>query len=96
MSNRWLHSETLLPIPFARLTLPERFPPPRELLDLAPLPVGALRAWPGGLLCARALGRVGPAFVLPRPSCSSIVIPREFTRCDVLICSDGVWDELSD
>jgi serine/threonine protein phosphatase PrpC len=57
-------------------------------------PVGALRAWPGGLLCARALGRVGPAFVLPRPSCSSIVIPREFIRCDVLICSDGVWDEL--
>jgi pre-mRNA-splicing helicase BRR2 len=44
MSNRWLHSETLLPIPFARLTLPEKFPPPRELLDLTPLPVGALRA----------------------------------------------------
>ncbi len=43
VSDRWLQSETLLPISFRRLVLPDKFPPHTELLDLAPLPVGALR-----------------------------------------------------
>lgn len=35
-------SETVLPISFRHLILPEKYPPPTELLDLQPLPVSAL------------------------------------------------------
>lgn len=42
VSDRWLQSETLLPVSFRHLLLPDKFPPPTELLDLAPLPVSAL------------------------------------------------------
>ncbi|KAL7750398.1 Pre-mRNA-splicing helicase BRR2 [Sorochytrium milnesiophthora] len=42
ISDRWLHSETKLPISFKHLILPEKYPPPTELLDLQPLPVSAL------------------------------------------------------
>ncbi|ORX98893.1 Sec63-domain-containing protein [Basidiobolus meristosporus CBS 931.73] len=42
VSDRWLHSETKLPVSFRHLLLPERYPPPTELLDLQPLPVTAL------------------------------------------------------
>lgn len=40
---RWLQSETVLPISFKNLILPEKNPPQSELLDLQPLPVLALR-----------------------------------------------------
>jgi pre-mRNA-splicing helicase BRR2 len=43
VSDRWLHSATLLPLPFRHLALPDKFSPPTELLDLAPLPVAALK-----------------------------------------------------
>eukprot|EP00298_Acanthocystis_sp_HF-20_P013056 c20188_g1_i1.p1 GENE.c20188_g1_i1~~c20188_g1_i1.p1 ORF type:complete len:1637 (-),score=765.18 c20188_g1_i1:25-4935(-) len=43
VSDRWLHSETILPISFRHLILPEKYPPHTELLDLQPLPVSALR-----------------------------------------------------
>ena len=43
MSDRWIGSETQLPVSFRHLILPEKFPPPTELLDLQPLPVTALR-----------------------------------------------------
>ena len=43
VSDKWIASETLLPISFRHLILPEKFPPPTELLDLQPLPVSALR-----------------------------------------------------
>eukprot|EP01041_Mallomonas_annulata_P002895 gene2895-5684_t len=43
VSDRWLHSETVLPVSFRHLILPQKFPPPTELLDLQPLPVSALR-----------------------------------------------------
>ena len=36
-------SETQLPVSFKYLILPEKYPPPTELLDLQPLPVSALR-----------------------------------------------------
>jgi len=36
-------SETQLPVSFRHLLLPEKYPPPTELLDLQPLPVSALR-----------------------------------------------------
>lgn len=43
VSDRWIASETQLPVSFRHLILPEKFPPPTELLDLQPLPVSALR-----------------------------------------------------
>ncbi|KAG6608665.1 DExH-box ATP-dependent RNA helicase DExH12, partial [Cucurbita argyrosperma subsp. sororia] len=43
VSDRWLGSQTILPVSFRHLILPEKFPPPTELLDLQPLPVTALR-----------------------------------------------------
>ncbi|KOS20322.1 Pre-mRNA-splicing factor brr2 [Escovopsis weberi] len=43
ISDRWMHAETKLAIPFHKLILPEKFPPHTELLDLQPLPVSALK-----------------------------------------------------
>ncbi|KAI5476145.1 pre-mRNA-splicing helicase BRR2 [Pseudohyphozyma bogoriensis] len=42
VSDRWLHSETRLPVSFKHLILPDKFPPPTTLLDLQPLPLSAL------------------------------------------------------
>ncbi|KAK0494609.1 putative RNA helicase [Armillaria luteobubalina] len=42
ISDRWLHSETRLPISFKHLILSEKFPAPTPLLDLQPLPLSAL------------------------------------------------------
>ncbi|GBE89249.1 Pre-mRNA-splicing factor brr2 [Sparassis crispa] len=42
VSDRWLHSETRLPISFKHLILPDKFPLPTPLLDLQPLPLSAL------------------------------------------------------
>ncbi|XP_022081843.1 activating signal cointegrator 1 complex subunit 3-like [Acanthaster planci] len=42
MSDRWLGSETIFPISFQHLILPERHPPHTSLLDLIPLPITAL------------------------------------------------------
>ncbi|CAI9118155.1 OLC1v1019682C1 [Oldenlandia corymbosa var. corymbosa] len=43
VSDRWLSSQSILPVSFRHLILPEKYPPPTELLDLQPLPVTALR-----------------------------------------------------
>ncbi|KAF9003722.1 Sec63-domain-containing protein [Hymenopellis radicata] len=43
ISDRWLHSETRLPISFKHLILPEKFPNPTSLLDLQPLPISELK-----------------------------------------------------
>lgn len=37
VSDRWLHSESVMPISFNSMILPAKFPPPTELLDLQPL-----------------------------------------------------------
>lgn len=37
ISDRWLHSESVLPVSFNNMILPAKFPPPTELLDLQPL-----------------------------------------------------------
>lgn len=37
ISDRWLHSESVLPISFNKMILPAKFPAPTELLDLQPL-----------------------------------------------------------
>lgn len=44
VSDRWIGAETQLPVSFRHLILPEKYPPPTELLDLQPLPVSALRS----------------------------------------------------
>ncbi|KAJ1627390.1 Sec63 Brl domain-containing protein [Pavlovales sp. CCMP2436] len=44
VSDRWLGAETVLPISFRHLILPEKYPPHTELLDLQPLPVAAVGA----------------------------------------------------
>ena len=43
ISDRWMHSETVLPVSFRTLIPPQKFAPPTELLDLQPLPVTVLR-----------------------------------------------------
>uniref|UniRef100_A0A1A9ZDE9 U5 small nuclear ribonucleoprotein 200 kDa helicase n=1 Tax=Glossina pallidipes TaxID=7398 RepID=A0A1A9ZDE9_GLOPL len=43
VSDRWIGSETQLPVSFRHLILPEKNMPPTELLDLQPLPISALR-----------------------------------------------------
>ena len=43
LADRWIGSETVLPISFRHLILPEKNAPPTELLDLQPLPITALR-----------------------------------------------------
>mmetsp|Transcript_34715 Transcript_34715/g.87733 ORF Transcript_34715/g.87733 Transcript_34715/m.87733 type:complete len:2149 (+) Transcript_34715:158-6604(+) len=43
VSDRWLGSQTVIPVSFRHLILPEKFPARTELLDLQPLPVSALR-----------------------------------------------------
>ena len=43
ISDRWIGSESLLPISFRNLILPEKYPPHNELLDLQPLPIAALK-----------------------------------------------------
>ncbi len=42
VSDRWLHAETVLPISFRHLILPQRFVLATELLDLQPLPVDSV------------------------------------------------------
>lgn len=44
VSDRWLHSETVLPISFRHLILPQKFMLPTELLDLQPKPVASLNS----------------------------------------------------
>ena len=43
VSDAWLGSDTVIPVSFKHLMLPEKNPPPTELLDLQPLPVSALK-----------------------------------------------------
>jgi pre-mRNA-splicing helicase BRR2 len=43
VNDRWLSSESQLPVSFRHLILPEKYVPPTELLDLQPLPISALR-----------------------------------------------------
>ncbi|KAI9731600.1 MAG: DEIH-box ATPase [Cirrosporium novae-zelandiae] len=43
VSDRWMQSETKVPVSFQKLVLPEKFPPHTPILDLQPLPVSALK-----------------------------------------------------
>lgn len=39
VSDKWLHSETVLPVSFRHLVLPEKYPPHTELLDMRPFKI---------------------------------------------------------
>ena len=43
VSDSWLGSETIITVSFKHLLLPDKHPPPTELLDLQPLPASALK-----------------------------------------------------
>jgi pre-mRNA-splicing helicase BRR2 len=43
VSDRWLGSETVLPVSFRHLIMPEKFAPPTELLDLQPVSIASIR-----------------------------------------------------
>lgn len=43
VSDRWIGPETIFPVSFRHLILPEKYPPPTELLDLQPLQVVQLQ-----------------------------------------------------
>eukprot|EP00501_MAST-03F_sp_TOSAG23-6_P001775 GSMAST32.ASY1.ANO1.1853.1 assembled CDS len=43
ISDRWVGCQTVIPMSFKHLLLPERHPPHTELLKLRPLPVSALK-----------------------------------------------------
>lgn len=43
ISDRWITAETILPISFRHLILPEKYPRPTELQDLRPLSITALQ-----------------------------------------------------
>lgn len=43
ISDRWMHSETKIPVAFQKLILPEKFPPHTPLLDMQRVPVKALK-----------------------------------------------------
>ena len=43
VSDRWLHSETILPVSFRHLILPQKNAPPTDLLDLQPLPISVIQ-----------------------------------------------------
>lgn len=53
--------------------------------------IGPLRAWPGGLMMARALGDSDSGIaVLPYPHIAQIRVPLAGTR--IVAASDGLWD----
>lgn len=63
------------PAPRRQLLLPERFPPPTELLDLQPLPVSALRN-KGFEALYKALGAFNPIQTQARGAGWPCVSPR--------------------
>jgi pre-mRNA-splicing helicase BRR2 len=44
IADRWLHSQTIIPITFHHLTLPNKFHPYTELLDLSLYPINSFRS----------------------------------------------------
>ena len=55
VSDRWIQAETVLPISFKNLILPEKFSAPTELYDLQLLPLKSLE-WPEAEAMFRELG----------------------------------------
>ena len=54
---------------------------------------GPLRAWPGGVACARSIGDADcGAIISAVPALSTLSYPERGAA--LVICSDGVWDTL--
>lgn len=60
VSDRWLGAETILPVSFQHLILPELYPPHTDLLDLQPLPVSALKNEVLEEICAKRFTHFNP------------------------------------
>ncbi|ORX62001.1 Sec63-domain-containing protein [Hesseltinella vesiculosa] len=60
VSDRWLGAETVLPVSFQHLILPQLYPPNTELLDLQPLPVTALQDDTLEAICAPRFSHFNP------------------------------------
>ncbi|KAH8550562.1 Sec63 Brl domain-containing protein [Umbelopsis sp. PMI_123] len=60
VSDRWLGSETVLPVSFQHLILPELYPPHTDLLDLQPLPISALKDDVLEAICAKRFTHFNP------------------------------------
>lgn len=95
VSDRWLGCESVLPVSFRHLILPEKYAPPTELLDLQPLPVSALR-W--GQLCAgvgyacpllRGMGVAGTLTCSSTQSALTLALPVALRSSSRTVAPDG-------
>jgi replicative superfamily II helicase len=60
VSDRWLGAETILPVSFQHLILPQLYPPHTDLLDLQPLPISALQNEALEGICAKRFTHFNP------------------------------------
>ncbi|KAI7887163.1 activating signal cointegrator 1 complex subunit 3 [Lichtheimia hyalospora FSU 10163] len=60
VSDRWLGAETVLPVSFQHLILPQLSPPNTDLLDLQPLPITALQDETLENICAQRFSHFNP------------------------------------
>ncbi|KAI8647168.1 Sec63 Brl domain-containing protein [Parasitella parasitica] len=60
VSDRWLGAETILPVSFQHLILPQLYPPHTDLLDLQPLPITALKDQVLETICAKRFTHFNP------------------------------------
>ncbi|KAI7860666.1 Sec63 Brl domain-containing protein [Circinella umbellata] len=60
VSDRWLGAETILPVSFQHLILPQLTPPHTDLLDLQPLPISALQDEILEGICAKRFTHFNP------------------------------------
>ncbi|KAI8147505.1 Sec63 Brl domain-containing protein [Fennellomyces sp. T-0311] len=60
VSDRWLGAETVLPVSFQHLILPQLNPPHTDLLDLQPLPITALHDEVTEAICAQRFSHFNP------------------------------------
>ncbi|KAI9314045.1 Sec63 Brl domain-containing protein [Dichotomocladium elegans] len=60
VSDRWLGAETILPVSFQHLILPQLNPPHTDLLDLQPLPITALHDEVLEAICAKRFTHFNP------------------------------------
>ncbi|KAG0252151.1 activating signal cointegrator 1 complex subunit [Actinomortierella ambigua] len=60
VSDRWIGAESVYPISFKHLILPELYPPHTDLLDLQPLPVSALHNDVLEEICSKRFSHFNP------------------------------------
>ena len=82
VSDRWLHSTACLPVSFRHLILPRKHAPHTELLDLQPLPVGAV----GSPELAALFADVGPYFNPIQTQCFAALYESDESA---LVCAPG-------